>query len=110
MIVLSSALNVGDTVSCGIFTASVANITTIMGNTLLSSTISFTASSDLDGTEVVCTDGNQAEVESYPIMVVGEWLNQGEPSWTAINACGYTCVGVLHALFHNTITKSCYDN
>ena len=79
VITLTSALNVGDTVPCGIFTASITNIATVMGDTLLSSTISFTASSDLDGTEVVCTDGNQAEVESYPIIIVGKWLNQGEP-------------------------------
>ena len=74
VIVLSSALNVGETVSCGIFTANITNIATVMGDTLLSSTISFTASSDLDWTEVVCTDGNQAEVESYSITIIGEWL------------------------------------
>ena len=76
MIALTAAVNLeGDTPSCGIFTANVTNITPMMGgNTLLSSTISFTASSDLDGTEVVCTDGNQAEVESYPIMIIGKWF------------------------------------
>ena len=73
-IVLSSALNVGDTVPCGIFTANITNIAIVMGDTLLSSTISFTASSDLDGTEVVCTDSTMTEVESYSIMVVGKWL------------------------------------
>ena len=76
----SSATNeVGETVTCGIFTANITNIATIMGDILLSSTISFIASSDLNWTEVVCRDGNQAEVENYPIMVVGKWLNQGEP-------------------------------
>ena len=76
VITLSSAFNLeGDTVLCGIFTTNVTNITPIMGgNTLLSSTISFTASSDLDGTEVVCWDGNQAEVQSYPITIIGKWL------------------------------------
>ena len=69
----------GDNVTCGIFTASITNIAIVMGDILLSSTISFTASSDLNGTEVVCRDGNQAEVENYPIMIVGKWLNQGEP-------------------------------
>ena len=74
----SAADSVGDTLPCGIFTANVTNIntTTIMGVTLtlLSSTISFTASSDLDGTEVVCTDAGQTEVESYPSTIIGKWL------------------------------------
>ena len=75
-ILLSTAANPeGGNVTCGIFTATV---TGIVGG-MLNSTISFTASSNLDGTEVVCTAGNQAEVESYPIMVVGKWLIQGEP-------------------------------
>ena len=75
VITLSSGLNVGDTVPCGIFTANVTDITSVMGgNSLLSSTISFTASSDLDGTEVMCRDGNQDEVERYPITIVGKWL------------------------------------
>ena len=75
VIVLSSALSVGDTVPCGIFTANVTNITTPMmgGNALLSSTISFIANSSLDGTEVVCTV-TQTEVERYPIMIIGKWL------------------------------------
>ena len=75
VIILSTSLDEGDTVPCGIFTANVTNITSVTGgNSLLSSTISFTASSDLDGTQVVCTDGNQAEVERYPIMIIGEWI------------------------------------
>ena len=74
-IVLTTAFNSeGDNATCGIFTATV---TGIVGG-MLSSTISFTASSNLDGTEIVCTDGNQAEVENYPITVVGKWLNQGD--------------------------------
>ena len=58
---------VGESNSCGIFTATITNITPVMGGLQLSSTISFTASSDLDGTAVVCRDGGQNEVESYPI-------------------------------------------
>ena len=71
-IVLTTALNVGDTVTCGIFTANITNIATIMGNILLSSTISFTASSDLDGTTVVCRDAAQVDVESTSITIIGE--------------------------------------
>ena len=72
VIILSTSLDEGP---CGIFTANVTSITPMMGgNTQLSSTISFTASSDLDGTEVRCTDGNQAEVERYPITIIGKWL------------------------------------
>ena len=72
-IVLTTAFNSeGDTVSCGIFTASVTNITPMVGNTLLSSTISFTASSDLDGTTVVCRDAAQVDVESTSITIIGQ--------------------------------------
>ena len=74
VITLSSTLSEGDTVPCGIFTANVTNAPMMGGNTLLSSTISFTASSVLDGTEVVCVDGTSTEVESYPIAIIGKWL------------------------------------
>ena len=75
VITLSSALNEGNSLPCGIFNVTVTDITMVMGgNTQLSSTISFTASSDLNGTEVVCRDGNQADVESYPITIIGTWF------------------------------------
>ena len=71
MISLSTAANLeGDTATCGIFNATV---TSIMGG-MLSSTISFTASSDLDGTEVVCRNATPADVESYPITIIGKWF------------------------------------
>ena len=77
MIVLSTAFNSeGDTATCGIYTANVTNIANIammMGNPLqLSSTISFTASSELDGTEVMCTDATPTVVQSYQIRIVGK--------------------------------------
>ena len=69
MIGLSTAFNPeGDTAACGIFTATVTNI---MGG-MLSSTISFTASSDLDGTVIVCTNSTPANVQSFLIMIIGK--------------------------------------
>ena len=68
-IALNTAANSeGDTAACGMFNATVTNI---MGG-ILSSTISFTASSDLDGTEIVCRNATPAEVENYPITIRGK--------------------------------------
>ena len=66
-----SLISEGATAPCGLFNATV---TDLMGG-MLSSNISFTASSDLDRTEVVCTeDATQTEVQSYQITIIGKWL------------------------------------
>ena len=68
-IVLTTAINLeGDNGTCGIFTATV---TGIVGG-MLSSTISFTASSNLNGTEIVCRNITPADVERYPIRIMGK--------------------------------------
>ena len=63
---------VGDTFSCGKFTVIITAIHTgpVMGTTSLISSISFTATSDLVGTEVVCEDAAETVIEAFTIRGV----------------------------------------
>ena len=59
----------GDTFSCGIFTVTITAIHPgpVMGTIDLTSRISFTATEDLAGTEVVCEDAAETEIEAFTI-------------------------------------------
>ena len=71
----------GDVLECGIFTATVTNITTIgLGVMRIDSNLTFTPTTTLptNGSVVICRDGVQMQLERHTINIQGEKKNQCE--------------------------------
>ena len=76
---VASDRTVGDILECGIFNATVTNITpSQLGFMLIDSNITFTPTTTLptNGSVVICQDANQMELERHTINVQGEKIYQ----------------------------------
>ena len=72
---VASDRTVGDVLECGIFNATVTNITTVgLGVMRIDSIVTFTPTTTLptNGSVVICQDGLQIELERHTINVQGE--------------------------------------